>query len=350
MAPEAGFRVKEGQERPKIRHVRGAPQVYPGFHSFALKALLPGREAPCQLFMEAASRQDDRRKLVVFFQKGDPVKADWLDHSLGNGINQGFVNRNHLDDLQDYFFQAARDLAKDQAAPLAKRTATFYEGAMCTVKSAMVDPRNSRRLAMGVGQVKSLVDSLWEDEHFRQALLKVMAADQSLFVHSVNVCLLGVSLARILGWPRQEVEALAVGLMFQDLGMCYLPEEMLNSGRTLAAEEKETVEKHPRLSRSFLSQVPGVSEEALTVVLCHHENIDGTGYPRGMAGHKLLRTSRLARIVDVYDAMTSDRSWRGANTPFDALKLMKDQMGLELDQEIFHALVKLLGRVENTSV
>lgn len=273
------------------------------------------------------------------------LAGGWLNGLVSGGLTHGYVLQPDLEAYQQYLHAMVGLAAAEPDLPPGKLAELVYEHSLCTLKIAMLDPKNGRRLSMGAQTVRELVRTVWEEEVTRDALLLVMTGDRQVFQHSLNVCLLGISFARTLGWSAAEGEALGLGLFFHDLGLTRsLPDLLSRPEATYRDSSDPAIRDHPYHSYRYLSHLPGISSLSLEIVLNHHENLDGTGYPRGLAGSRLATHVRLARIVDAYESCTSGCLTVRAIGPFTALKQMTETTSGLYDRRLLGAFVRFLGQ------
>lgn len=323
----------------------GPPNLYPGFVHFSLRALAPGGDAPCQVRLEAFNPAYGGLHLVKVMEPGDEIRPPWRQRLLESGVVHAYVSLTDLDLLLAYLGRNAQELLSQASGDDPQQGYLMvYEHALCALKAAMLDPRNGRRLGLGAATVRQLVDSLWDDQNTRLGLLKILAKDQELASHSLNTCLLAVGYACQQGWSRQAAANLGLAMFYHDLGLVEMgnpgPDDPLGAG----LREGARLEKHPEMAASFLAQVPGLDPEVMAIVLAHHENLDGSGYPRGLAGGQLPPAVRLARIVDVYETATSGAAGRPALPPFSVLLIMRRELGMWLDLAMLESFVRFLGQ------
>ena len=324
--------------------VSALPNLYPGFVHFSLRSLVQGSRSPCTLRLEAYSSASQRLRLVVAQEAGARLEDDWLARLLQAGIHHGYIAQDDLDRFQEYLRSQASRLLASAPHDSELQYCLIYEQALCALKGAMLEPRNGRRLASGVATVRQLLDLAWRDDRARQGLLKVMTSDGRLAKHCLNVCLLGLGVARDQGWTRQETENLGLALFFHDLGLAEQP-----GGADCSLLEPTAAEpglrQHPQLSGDFLGAVPDLAPEVVETVCNHHEYLDGSGYPQGLKAPALSRGARLARIVDYYETATAGRGDCQGLSPFEALLRLGQEMKDQVDQELLQALVRFLGNV-----
>lgn len=323
--------------------VSALPNLYPGYVHFSLRSLVPNSRCPCSLRLEAYHSASQRLRLVLGQEAGARLDGTWLARLLAAGIHHAYILQDDLERLEEYLRVQAARLSPETDLDSELQHCLVYEQALCAIKAAMLQPRNGRRLAQGVSTVRQIIEQIWRDDGARQGLLKVMTSDGRLAKHCLNVCLLGVGLARSLGWPRPQAENLGVALFFHDLGLAEQDRESRDCSPELPDDADPALRQHPMLSRDFLGRVPDLAPEVLDTVLNHHENLDGSGYPRGLDGQGLSPAARLARLVDFYETSTAGRGGCPACTPFEALSLMRREMKDKLDQDLLEALVRFLG-------
>jgi HD-GYP domain-containing protein (c-di-GMP phosphodiesterase class II) len=117
--------------------------------------------------------------------------------------------------------------------------------------------------------------------------------------------------------------------------------DVINKPGRLTDAEMAHMRIHPYQGLKILKQANALSDECRCIVMQHHEYDDGTGYPKRLKGNEIHRYARICCIADVFDALTSERSYKRAMKPFDALKLMQQQMSEHFDKELFAEFVLL---------
>jgi putative nucleotidyltransferase with HDIG domain len=154
--------------------------------------------------------------------------------------------------------------------------------------------------------------------------------------HSRRVSNYACAIAKAMGLAEPEVETIRVGALLHDLGKIGISDIVLHKPGRLTADEMELIRQHPVIGRRILDNVHGL-EPYLAIVELHHENWDGTGYPRGLKGTETPLQARIVKVADSYDAMTSDRPYRRGMTHAQAMAILKKVSGSETDPEIVGA-------------
>lgn len=157
-------------------------------------------------------------------------------------------------------------------------------------------------------------------------ITRLKSKDEYTFLHSVAVSALMIHFARFLHYDEATIHALGISGLLHDIGKMLMPSTLLSKKGTLTEDEMKQIRTHPVRGYELLAR-QGMPDMVLDVCLHHHERIDGKGYPFGLSGEKLSMAVRMAAICDVYDAMTSVRSYKAAWTPGQALAMMQKSEG-----------------------
>ena len=151
--------------------------------------------------------------------------------------------------------------------------------------------------------------------------------------HSRRVTELTVRLAQALNLSEQEIMHMRRGALLHDVGKIGIPDSILHKPDTLTEEEWAIMRKHPQFAYDMLSPIEYL-RPALDIPYSHHEKWDGSGYPRGLKGEEIPMVARLFAIADVWDAVTSDRPYRGAWTEEEAFAYIREQAGQHFDPQV----------------
>lgn len=170
--------------------------------------------------------------------------------------------------------------------------------------------------------VKLILDEVLSKKNIFVSLVDIKSMDNYTYEHSVNVTILSLIIGIELNLNRDQLFDLAVGAMLHDLGKTLVPIEILSKTGVLQANEYEMVKSHTTKGYEFLKDNIDISGIARMIVLQHHERIDGKGYPLEIKGSEINNHAKIVTIADVYDALTSDRPFRRAMSPNEALEYL----------------------------
>jgi putative nucleotidyltransferase with HDIG domain len=159
--------------------------------------------------------------------------------------------------------------------------------------------------------------------------------------HTQRVSELTLQLARGFGFSEMELEHIRRGALLHDIGKMGVPDEILLKPGKLTEAEWNVMRKHPEFAHEMLLPILYL-RSALDIPYCHHEKWDGSGYPRGLKGEEIPLTARIFAVVDVWDALTSDRPYRSALSPQKALSYIREGSGKHFDPQVVTAFIALL--------
>jgi len=163
--------------------------------------------------------------------------------------------------------------------------------------------------------------------------------------HSRRVTETTLSVARAMGFSEEELVQIRRGSILHDIGKMGIPDQILRKEGPLTDEERQIVLKHPDTAYNLLKQIPYL-EKALEIPYCHHEKWDGTGYPRGLAGEEIPLSARIFAIVDVWDALSSDRPYRKAWSREKVVEYLKNDIGKHFDPRVADVFLALVEKGE----
>lgn len=283
------------------------------------------------------------------------LSCDWMTHPfmrnrfllrsddeirkiIAAGIHDVVIDNSKGLDVQDAptVAQAAaaveRELVQIASAPqLVTRVSLGMELARATqlrkqatglVRTVMADVRLGNAVDIDRVQpmVEDITESILRNPGALVGLLRIKTKDDYTFLHSISVCALMVAFCRSRGLDAATTHQAGLGGLLHDTGKALVPDAILNKPGPLTPEEFALVKRHPRDGHAILLQTPEVGPIPLDITLHHHERRDGSGYPDGLAGDAIGELAQMAAIVDVYDALTSERSYHKAIPAADALR------------------------------
>jgi putative nucleotidyltransferase with HDIG domain len=192
-----------------------------------------------------------------------------------------------------------------------------------------------------VSLVDDVIESINRHPDAFLSLARLKTADEYTYMHSVAVCALMVALGQQLGLNDTQCREAGMAGMLHDLGKAAMPQDILNKPGKLTPAEFDVIKQHPLRGHEMLLNAH-VSEGVMDVCRHHHERFDGTGYPDSLKGERISLLARMAAVCDVYDAVTSDRPYKGGWDPAHALSQMATWHG-HFDTSVFQSFVRSVG-------
>ncbi len=160
--------------------------------------------------------------------------------------------------------------------------------------------------------------------------------------HTLRVTEMAIRLGREFGLSDEELKYMRWGGLLHDIGKMGVPDSVLFKADALTNEEEQIMRKHPVYAHEMLSPIRYLKSAATDIPYCHHEKWDGTGYPRGLKGEQIPLPARLFAVADVYDAITSDRPYRGKWEKAKAVSYIREQAGFYFDPRIVEIFLQVV--------
>lgn len=219
------------------------------------------------------------------------------------------------------------------------------ENSKIVIKDLLHDPRSGENIKKSNEIVNSMIDCIMENRDAIYNLLTLRGYDYYTYTHSVNVGALSIGLGVAMDMKREDIEKLGMGALLHDIGKSVIPHEVLNKQGRLNGAEYKTIKNHVIEGAKILREHRDIPEESFYAVLQHHEKLTGKGYPMGLQGNEIKPFGRIAAISDCYDALTTQRPYKPAFTPFYALSIVAKETG-DYDPEILKTFIKMLGNIK----
>lgn len=163
--------------------------------------------------------------------------------------------------------------------------------------------------------------------------------------HTLNVTELTLKLARYIGIPENELTNIYRGALLHDIGKMGIPDNILHKPGPLTKEEWKVMRQHPQLAYNMISSIPYL-HTAIDIPYCHHERWDGTGYPRGLKGEEIPLAARIFSVIDVWDALLTDRPYREAWPHQVVIDYICNESGTRFDPNIVEIFIEMIEQEE----
>ncbi len=276
------------------------------------------------------------RKVIPNLRLGAPLREK-CRHFLQQERFQAYVGlplmtKGNLKGVLELFHRAPKAFTKDQLE--------FLEDLARYAAIAIDNAQMFESLQRSAFEVRAAYDATIEG--WARAL---ELRDRETEGHAQRVVRLTLALARRLGVPEERLVHIRRGALLHDIGKLGVPDRILHKPGPLTEEERLIMQRHPVLGYEMLKDIEYL-QPALIIPLFHHERWDGSGYPRGLKGEQIPLEARIFAVVDVYDALRSDRPYRPAWTREQALAFIREQSGKLFDPQVVAAFLSLIEEEE----
>ena len=276
------------------------------------------------------------------------IKEVLIDTTKGLDV----VTKTSVDDLKKAF--GTDEVFIEKEAPIIKNTSLSEEinkakiikqEAKTIIENLSNDIRLGKQIELsGVDEVvENMMESVYRNQDALLNLINIRKKHEYTFMHSVNVSVIMIAMAKTMNLEQNLVRDFGTGALMHDIGKSMISDVLINMARKFSSTEYKAMQKHVTFSKEILESIPGISAEIIDTAYEHHERMDGSGYPRGIKGDETSLGGRLAAIIDVYDALTTERSYSAPVDPRDAIREIFNLKGSKFDEELIHQFIKTIG-------
>ena len=286
-------------------------------------------------------KQNDEE--ILYRRANLPFGEEEKGKLLESKVKEMFIQTIDKKAYSRYIEDNLEYIVADENINTDKKAELVYDSAKELIISVLDDPRSGDNIKRSGKLISNTMDLILSDKSAFQSLINVTSYDYYTYTHSVNVGFFAVALANKLGvYKREEICSLGWGAILHDVGKTKICAAIINKDGRLSKEEFEEIKQHPDYGVQILRETNILPEESYKSVHEHHERADGSGYPRGLTLVKISEFGRITAVADVFDALTTKRSYKPAMESFNALNIMKQMEG-HFDPDIFEKFVLLMG-------
>lgn len=313
------------------------------YHPISLHSLRVNTATNFDMYMKRA-HPNQQERFVLYRRKNIPFTEHNRNTLTSHGTEELYIDTSDKKEYQQYLEKNLDAIITDESVPIDDKSKIAYTCATGLVEDLLENPRSGEHIQRSKAVISNLADYLLHESQAFFSLMATTSFDYYTYTHSVNVSVFGIALAHRLGrYSREQIKTMGSGLIVHDIGKSLMDQRILNKPGKLTDEEWVIMKEHPVNGVKLLRETGQISEEALIIVESHHEKLDGSGYPNGLRGSAIHPYARIAALADIFDALTTRRSYKPARHSFPALQIMRDEMSDGLDQEFFREFVQLLG-------
>ncbi len=260
-----------------------------------------------------------------------------------HGVASLLVSKDQREQYLAYLERHLSQIVDDPAVPQEQKSVLVYDSAVGLVQGLMEEERVGDYIHKTAHMADNYVRFLRSSDRALPQLIKVMSFDYYTYTHSINVFTFSLSLAIEADIQNDDIVRFGQGVLVHDIGKRRVGAEILNHRGKLSPEQWDIMRKHPEFGVEILTEEGASDEIMLDVTLHHHEKLTGKGYPEALPAKDISVWARICAIADIFDALTTRRSYKNAHSSFESLQLMLTEMRDELDQNLFRTFVRMIG-------
>lgn len=245
--------------------------------------------------------------------------------------------------LRTFYERNLSNIIENNKITTKQKADVLYKCATGIAQDIFENPQSKESIGKSREVVSNTIRLLAKGSDAFLQIISLSSHDYYTYTHCVNVMTFTVGLLSALGIKDQVIlKEAGAGALLHDIGKAKVPLAVLNKPGPLNEEEWQIMKKHPVFGFEMLQSSP-VSERGKEIVIQHHEKISGIGYPYGLKGEQVPIISQAVSLCDAYDAMTTNRCYQKALKPFDAFKIITNEMKGHFDPNIVEKFIQLLN-------
>lgn len=310
-----------------------------GFFSVSPLMIFPNKLGKFKLFLKQGN------SFVLYASENEKFTDRHKQQLYETGIAEVFVHSTDKNIYNQYIENNLGDFLQDERVPVNERASVLYSTSVKVLKKTYSDKLPASLSSDHLDHLSSLIKNSISFMCRKDSLKSIgafISHDYHTYTHCVHVFMYSVSLLNFLEFNKESIFEVGIGAMLHDIGKTRIPKDILLKPGKLTSSERMTINQHPVQGLALCSQLT-LHHNALNCIMFHHERMDGKGYPSGMQGEEIPVPVRVITLCDVYDALTSNRPYAKAVNPYQALRIMRDDMDGAFDMELFKSFISMLS-------
>lgn len=251
------------------------------------------------------------------------------------------------DDFEKYSKDINRYLSsvmEDDNTSTLMKSEIMHQLASDTMHDLLAGDITKTKLNQVNQSVDITVEFILSDPNAVKSMLEVTTHDYYTYTHSVDVSTYALGFGSFLGLNEVQLKALGKGAMLHDLGKKRVPIEIINKNGKLTDEEFTIMKNHPSYGVDILKEMGENNEITFAIVEQHHEKMPGTGYPKGLKGNEIHPFAQIVALCDIFNALTTKRSYKDPMNSFEAFKIMHNHMADDLNVKLLAKFIKFMAK------
>lgn len=296
------------------------------------------------IFPDVALYLNTGKNYVLYKSHGRDFSREDAERLSNNKVEFLFVSPEDMDVITEHMEKSAERFLQSDKFDGRTKGKIIYQTSINYMGDIFSNPHKAGDLERSQRLVENLLLYISKDPTAITSLESVMSHNFHTFVHSLHVTTLSLLLhAEAFLLSHDEVVDVGIGCMLHDIGMLFVPQEILTKPGKLTPSEINTIKRHAEEGYCYLQKNSSLSSVSLAIVRNHHERNNGSGYSRGLRNESISRSAQICAICDVYCNLTVDRNGNKTLPPNIALHVMKQEMKGAFNERFVAFFEKIVG-------
>lgn len=285
---------------------------------------------------------ETKNGMILLCQSGSLIDGE--TKVILRGIDKLYVEDHQFPEYQKYLDAHIQHIAARHDIPTKEKAAIVYGKATEVMDHMFQNPEALGNVQEIQPLVGGFINIVLHDQNAVESLMQITAHDYYTHTHSINVSIYTISLGAFMGITGDELKTLGTAAVLHDIGKSKVDYNIINKNGRLDESEFEEMKRHPSEGHAIALKLGIEDQRVLTGIRHHHERIHGGGYPDNLKGIRISKFARIIGVCDVFDALTTKRSYKPPMSSFEALKLMKVEFKDHLDMDMVNSFIKMLHK------
>ena len=285
----------------------------------------------------------DKLTQMSLFLQSDTI-IDETKKKIIQELEQLYILDTQKDKYNDFKEEHLRSIVSDETLSIDEKTEVIYTTTTDLTDSLYNNPNALKNVQLSKKIVTPILESILHNNNTIASYIKIIEFDYYTHTHSLNVSIYTLCLGERLGLDKELLKHLGQAALLHDLGKSKINKNIINKNSQLANDEFEQMKTHPALGFDIASSIGIKNKDILDGIRHHHEKLNGRGYPDHLKGDEISLFPRIIGVCDIFDALTTRRSYKAAMKSYDALMLMRTHMSTHIDMDILSNFIKMLHK------
>jgi HD-GYP domain-containing protein (c-di-GMP phosphodiesterase class II) len=292
---------------------------------------------PCNGILVADIYVKIGEKFIKFKERGDSISEEKYNYFISMNVKELFIHVDNISEFNDSIHELTQEIVEDLILAVGEENRNIVELQIEireTVYSAFLDEKLSNETVdILKSQVQDFIETVKDKNPAADIFAKISSMNNTIAEHSMNVANLSLLFGMVTGQTHNLVlENLYLGALFHDYGKAKIPASVMEKTKTVAYAK--AINEHPQMAVDMLKKNPEINKQVLSIVLEHHEQFGGVGYPKGISGDAIYGLSKIVAIANVFDNVCMENRRTPATMYKTAIKVLEYDKGKQFDPEL----------------
>jgi response regulator RpfG family c-di-GMP phosphodiesterase len=314
-----------------------------GYVEVRFDDVIPGEKIPFSIYIQIYNKRSEKYYLKRICQKNELFTSGLRNILYKRSLKSVYI---HEKDYRSYlkFITELKSLEGFRHAKIKdEKKLVLYGKAVEAITEALAQPVNKESVQASINLVDDLFRNMVKNPDLYTDMYQLFKQNTNVFNHCANVSILTISFGIYMKFDQSMIKLLGLGALYHDIGLSKIDKNILEKPEPLTPKEWKIVKQHPEEGGNILEGGVIFPGQALRIVKEHHETSSGKGYPLGLKGSQISNMAKLVRIVDKFESMTTEKPYRAAFTPTNALKQMYLDESSKHVRGLIVRFIKFLG-------